>query len=321
MSQFDFAKAELTLENANQGIEQHSVSFLVELDEAGAAYHAHGLYDKAESCYMHVVSLKKANGITDQGLIQTFHRLGVLYRLQDKFPDAERCYSEAINVSTYLHGEKHPKVVDQKAYLAGLYHHYGRHEEALKIALEALNVYSATEGQESHTVAICHFALAFIYARLNLLTEGKGHLEMAQRITSMQVYASDETIAQALLGMVVFHYRHNEIDSAEVLFKSACLLQEDRLWGFHPIVPETLVKLGTFFETQRSNEKAELCYQAALKKLRWAFGDRHPYLSDTLKTLIKFYTRTNNPAKADEYKAQLEEITAASLTSFAPNRV
>jgi hypothetical protein len=129
---------------------------------------------------------------------------------------------------------------------------------------------------------------------------------------SQQLYTSDKTIAQALLGMVIFHFRHNEIDNAEVLFKSACLLQEDRLWGFHPIVPETLAKLGAFFEAQSSNEKAELCYQAALNKLTWAFGEGHPYLSDKLQVLIKFYPRTGNSVKADQCRTQLESITRLS---------
>ncbi|MDR3611914.1 MAG: tetratricopeptide repeat protein [Candidatus Obscuribacterales bacterium] len=315
MSQFNFVKAKATLTTANAGGSLY-VNVLPDLLEAGAAYHACGYYAEAEQCYKHVAVVKKGSGVIDEALMTNFHRLGVLYRLQDKFNQSETAYTEAINVAKLLFGPSHTKVVDQKAYLAGLYHHYGREEDALRIAQEALEVYEASQGQESPTVAICHFALAFIYMKMGERGEAKAHADAAAHIFAMQVYGREETIAGVLMGMAVFHFRKNEIESAEDLFKSACLLSEERLWQFHPIVPETLFKLGAFYESQRSQDKAELCYEAALRRLIGAFGEDSPLLREPLKRVASYHASRGNTDKVIAYEEQLVKIGESFFDPF-----
>jgi tetratricopeptide (TPR) repeat protein len=315
MSQFNFVKAKATLATANAGGVLY-VSVLPDLLEAGAAYHACGCYAEAEQCYKHVVAVKKASGITDEALMTNYHRLGVLYRLQDRFNESETAYTEAINVAKLLFGPTHTKVVDQKAYLAGLYHHYGREEDALRIAQEALKVYEAAQGQESPTVAVCHFALAFIYVVMQETVKANAHADTASRIFAMQVYGREETIVNALMGMALFHFRKNEIESAENLFKSACLLSEERLWQFHPIVPETLFKIAAFYESQRAADKAELCYDAALRKLTAAFGEENPLLREPLKRVASYYARHGNKDKVTACEEQLAKIGESTFHPF-----
>jgi TolA-binding protein len=118
----------------------------------------------------------------------------------------------------------------------------------------------------------------------------------------------DETIANGLFGMAMYHYRQGDTDSAETLFRHSIVLQEEKLWPYHPLVPKTLLKLGDFYDSQQLPDKAELCYRSALEKQLSVFSDNHPSLLDALTRLARFYARAGNDEKAKDFARQIIQL-------------
>jgi tetratricopeptide (TPR) repeat protein len=307
MPQFNLTKAEATLARVSKP-GQDQLKLLSDLDDAGAAYHAYGCYAEAESCYAKALTLKNAHGLIDESYLNTLHRLGIIYRIEKKYNEAEQTHLQAINVAKALYGPSSIKVAEQSNYLAGMYHNWGRGDEALKIMHRSLVLFREVEGSDSINVGMCHFALALIHNHLDNKEMAEAEYKKAHQIMSVQLSGKEETIAQGLLGMAMFHFRQRDIESAETLFRHSFVLQEEALWPFHPLVPKTLLKLGDFYESQNLLAKAEQCYQAALRKQQVAFGNENPILLDTLTRLAKFHAKHGEEQKAKEYGRLILEL-------------
>lgn len=56
------------------------------LDDLSYGYHCRGGFEEAEECYIRSLALREALcGSNHQSLLPGLHRLGILYRIQDKF--------------------------------------------------------------------------------------------------------------------------------------------------------------------------------------------------------------------------------------------
>src|SRR5271168_888180 len=128
MPQFNLSKAEATLARVSKP-GQDQLKLLSDLDDAGAAYHAYGCYAEAESCYAKALTLKNAHGIIDDSYLSTLHRLGIIYRIEKKYKEAEQTHLQAVNVAKALYGASSIRVAEQSNYLAGMYHSWGRGDE------------------------------------------------------------------------------------------------------------------------------------------------------------------------------------------------
>ena len=310
MGQFNLMKAESTLALAKglaPGLAKNSISkedylFIKDLDDAGSAYHAHGCYIEAESCYTKVLDVKKSHGMQDESTLGTVHRLAIIYRLQRKYPEAEKAHLEAVEIARALFGVNHLKVAEQELYLAGLYESFGRSHEALSAMNAALKIYESLQGPDSVDVGICHFALALIYIKMGSNpAEAAEHYARSHAIAAKHMFGQNETIANGLFGMAMYHFRQKDFENAESLLRHSIILREESLWPFHPLVPKTLLKLGDFYDNQQLPDKAELCYLSALQKQQVVFGDEHPSLVDALTRLAKFYSSHGDDEKAKDY--------------------
>ncbi|HEY9683217.1 MAG TPA: tetratricopeptide repeat protein [Oculatellaceae cyanobacterium] len=309
MNQFDLAKAETSRATFDKSEASKNFVALKELDEAGCAYHAHGCFAEAESCYQTVLQVMNANDLENADTLETMHRLAILHRVQRKYAEAERDHLEAVRIATKLHGANHTKVAEHKLYLAGFYHSFGRSNEALQAMDESLRAYKAKEGENSPSVGNCHFALALIYSKMpNKQMDAAREYDQAHNISTKHMLGRDETIANGLFGMAMYHYRQGDLESAETLFRHSIILQEESLWPFHPLVPKTLLKLGDFYDSQQLPDKAELCYCSALEKQQAVFGESDPSLVDALTRLAKFYARHGNEEQAREFGRRIIQL-------------
>jgi tetratricopeptide (TPR) repeat protein len=309
MNQFDLAKAENSRAAFDKKDATDNFVALKELDEAGCAYHAHGCFAEAESCYETVLQVMEANDLENADTLNTMHRLAILHRVQKKYAEAERDHLEAVRIATKLYGASHAKVAEHKLYLAGLYHSFGRSDEALRAIDETLKSYTSNEGADSQNACNCHFALALIYAKMpGKQVDAAREYDLAQTISTKHILGKNETIANGLFGMAMYHYRQGDLESAETLFRHSIILKEESLWPFHPLVPKTLLKLGDFYDSQQLPDKAELCYRSALEKQQTVFGESHPSLIDALTRLAKFYARRGNDDQAREFGRRIIQL-------------
>lgn len=303
----DLARARAVLASVDSSSAQE-FDFIAELDAAGAALHAHGFYSEAESAYRKVLDLRIAHSVGDSTYLDTLHRLCVLYRLQQNFAEAEKIHLQANAYVKAMYGANNLRVADQNNYLAGIYYAWGRFEDAAKVTLETLAAYESTLGSDSLPAGLCHFALALIYHQAGNLDKSHKHFLAANDIVTRQVYSTEETIEEGLLSMAITHFRQNDFIGAETLFRHSIILREEKFWPFHPLVPQTLLKLGQMYEVRGRHAKAELCYEKALRKQQDVFGAAHPMLVDTLAKLANFHSQYGDGEKAKVFGQQISDL-------------
>ena len=91
------------------------------------------------------------------------NELGGYYRRLLRFSEAERAFTEAIEIQQALTGESDPDYATSLNNLAGLYRMTGEYEKSEKLFLEAVEIYKATIAADHYLYTSSLNNLALLY--------------------------------------------------------------------------------------------------------------------------------------------------------------
>jgi tetratricopeptide (TPR) repeat protein len=251
---------------------------------------------------LRALAIKRANQAEDDHVIELEHKLGVLYRIQDKYAEAEQSYISALTLAERIYGSKHLKVAEQNNYLAGLYYACGLLDLAERTLLKSIDLYKDLEGEHSAVIGLCSLSLALIKRKSNAEEQALNHFYQAKRLLTRSP-ALKGSIEAGLLILAMHHFEERKTDKAEVLLRHYLVLDE-KLWTYHPLVTESFYDLAHYLEDMGQFAAAEACYLKVFHKQQESLPANHPLLLETLKRLATFHLLRNENEKAVPYMRQ-----------------
>ena len=122
-------------------------------NDAGMEAYKQGDYTKAEKLW--VAALKEAEkfGTQDPRLATGLNNLGVLYKAQGKYSEAEPLCRRSLAIREKTLGPDHPDVATSLGNLAGLYRAQGKYGEAEPLYKRSLAIYEKALGPDHPDVA------------------------------------------------------------------------------------------------------------------------------------------------------------------------
>jgi tetratricopeptide (TPR) repeat protein len=296
------ADATSALKTAEQSFGNQSLELIPYLDHLASSLHAQGQYGAAEECYLRALAITRTNKSEDDNVIDLEHKLGVLYRIQDKYAEAEQSYLSALSLAEKVYGERHVKVAEQNNYLAGLYYACGLLDLAERTLLKSIDYYTDLEGEHSAVIGLCSLSLALIKRKSNAEEQALNHFHQAKRLLTRSP-ALRGSIEAGLLILAMHHFEERKTDKAEVLLRHFLVLDE-KLWTYHPLVTESFYDLAKYLQDMGQNAAAEACYLKVLHKQQESLDAHHPLLIETLKRLTTFHLLRGENEKAIPYMRQ-----------------
>jgi tetratricopeptide (TPR) repeat protein len=280
MSIVNASELESKLTDAKSKFGEDDIRLVEPLEQLAYAYHTLADYHKAEDCYRQVVRLRQADLMHETpALIDVFHGLAILMRIQNRFEEAEPFYLEAIELTGALYGDSHPETLSRKNYLAGLYFAWGRYDRARTLVEESKTLYSAHYGSTHEVVGVAAMALALICNRQNNGYEANQYFKEALRLLPAgprgSVMLDFKDLAASLFFLSKEKYKQGMIEEAETLFRYSLIIETDRLWPGHRIVGDNVQLLGDLYRSQYMSTEAEFLYRKALEIRRNTMGDDH----------------------------------------------
>jgi len=262
--------------------------------------------------------------------VPRLHHLAVLYRIQEKFKEAEQVYKRTISICANLPAENNLNLATQKNYLAGLYFAWGSFSNAENLVKDSLEIYRGSLGADHEYTAFCLMGLALIYRQQGNLAQAdrffaecESQMKGAPRLEYLESF---QDIGHSLFFLARQDYRQGRQDNAQVLFRYALLSETWELWPYHPFVSESLHLLADLYAAQGMPAEAEHIYKKALALRQSVLGDQDASVGATAHALAKLLQRLKRFEESENlYKLALSArrraayppLLAQTLTAYA----
>jgi len=235
-----------------------------------------GHYARAERLFRWALrAAERALGPADIEVAAALNNLGVLYKDQGRYDEAESVYQRARAILV-AREEESLELATLYHNLGGLEHARGRCARGEPLARRGLEIRERALGPEHPDVAADAAALAAIL-------DGAGKREEAEALfrrsltTFERVYGSHHyEIAVTLNNLAALHQAKGDAEEAERLYRRALTIKEQRLGADHPDVAMTLNNLAVLYASHARGAEAEPMYRRAVAIFETALGPRHP---------------------------------------------
>ncbi|HYA18002.1 MAG TPA: tetratricopeptide repeat protein [Bryobacteraceae bacterium] len=220
-------------------------------------------YAKAELTYLQALKEAERFGADDPRVATTETSLGLAYRHQKKFSEAESAYRRALGIIEKTNEPGSIDVADANLNLAAAMVGGGRTAAALPVIQKALDVYESEVGgfHQKTADALCLEGDAYRLQKSYL--EAEQPLRRCADIRQSNGGMSDLAFAEALHGLALAYMGSGKYALAEPRFTLAEKIREKNLGITSPLLAETmedhaalLKKLGRDTEAARLNAMA-----------------------------------------------------------------
>ncbi len=212
--------------------------------------------------------IRQGSGIWHPEVARIINNLGLVFKEQRKYDDAELYYKRAIDVVSNTMGPQHPYVIKIYSNLGALYQAQRKYNEAEQMYKKALEIFKADFTREA--------------------PDEEGTLN---RLKSEQQNLWSQT-NQPLYQRIM------DINDSYDLYVDP----------FQPEVIKFLEALPALYSSQKRYAEAGLTYESELQIMMNNVGSEHPNIALLLDSMSRFYRKTGNTAKADDYQQKAERI-------------
>jgi tetratricopeptide (TPR) repeat protein len=147
------------------------------------------------------LALKRSIGDTQVSIMHSLNSVGNIALGLGDLEDAEIYFSEAIEISTSLFGEKHGNTALYKENLGNIMFQQKRYDETLKLLGDVLEIRVATYGKEHDMVARTNANMGAIYMAIGKHEQAQGHLETAFAIFESVLPPNHPNLAHLLTSL------------------------------------------------------------------------------------------------------------------------
>ena len=173
-------------------------------------------------------ALKKAErfGEGDPRLAQVLHRLGLVYKMQGNYAEAEASYLRALAIREKILGPTHTDVASTLNNLAALYETQGNFTKAEPLYQRALAIRETTFGPNHYDVSTILNNLAFMYDAQGNYTEAEPLYQRALAIRERILGPNHPELAAILENYADLLQKTNRAEEAARLNARAKTLQK-----------------------------------------------------------------------------------------------
>lgn len=197
---------------------------------------------------------------------EDLHKLAVVCRLYDHPGLAERLYMRALERAVRESSEDSVATARHRNFLAGLYVHLGRFEEASRLIAKSLAAYEKHLGIEHLYFRMTLFASVLVYAKQNKMKEALKLFEMVQvQSQSMSINTfsvSQWSIVSMRLWMLsLLRFNQGRYDDAYELFRYTAILEANEVWPGNLLIYKALSDLVVLCRTLGLQSESHECQE------------------------------------------------------------
>jgi tetratricopeptide (TPR) repeat protein len=230
----------------------------------------------------------------------TLHKLGNLYRDQDKLADAEKMYKRALRAKEEALGPDHTSTLVTVNNLANLYRDQGKLAEAELRYKRALRGNEKALGPDHTSTLTVVNNLGLLYARQGRVVKADKMYVWALRGRE-EALGPDHTATLMTLNNLGNLYRdQGKLAEAEVLYKRALRGKVNALGPDHTSTMTTVNNLGLLYARQGRVVEADKMYVWALRGREEALGPDHTSTLKTVNDLGNLYVDQGMLAEAEK---------------------
>ncbi len=281
--------------------------------DIGKVAQASGAYGKADTMLTQALAVyRKTRPANDDYVSAVVGEMASVRYVQNRFPEAERLYRDAVNLTTARHGPDAELVGEKMAALGAFYAYTGRPKEALPLLQRAEGILERALGLKHPRVIGALVSLSDAQANLPDYAAAEATLRRALPAARSVLPAAHPLLADVLgrLGNVMSDRGHTTEAAAfvsEALDMRIALLGPD-----HPDVQLSRVSLGRLRAQQGRLAETETLYTQALASRIKSLGKTSPAVAASLGDLGNLATSRENWAEAESRFREALPIWRAS---------
>jgi len=283
-------------------------STLSTMNNLGQIYHASGRFDDAEQILERALGIqRRVLGNEHPDTLATIGNLGALRNAQGRFDDAEPLLKEVYETENRLRGERHPDTMLSLTNLGALYNSMQAFDRAAPLLERMLDLQRESLGADDELALSTANNLAYAYEMSDRLAEAE---TMYADVLATRRHTLGDSHLSTMISMYNLgrlHMTQNDLASAETLLAGAVNLARAHLPENHWATPVFLGGYGECLTTLGRYADAEQTLLEAYPRLLEVFGREHERIRDAINRFITLYERSDQPDKADEWRARLEE--------------
>jgi tetratricopeptide (TPR) repeat protein len=265
----------------------------------GNQAYQHGLLAEAEKMFSAALKEAAAFGARDLRLALSLNNLGELYRVQGRYPEAERASRQALAIRETVLGPDDAAVAESLNNLALLHHAQGQHGRAEPLYRRSLAIWEKTLGPEHPRVAIGLNNLAMVYRGQNQYAQAEPLFRRSLAIRETVQGPEHVDVGLALNNLAELNRAQGRYAEAERLSRRSLKIFETAHGPEHPSVAGTLHEMADGYRAQRRHAEAEALYARALAIWEKALGPNHPLVATALSGLASLHTARGHDDKAE----------------------
>ncbi|WP_146141165.1 tetratricopeptide repeat protein [Stenomitos frigidus] len=251
-------------------------------------------------------------------LANSLNYLGLLYKSQGRYAEAESLYMRSLQIYEQQLGEDHPYVATSLNNLAGLYELQGRYAEAEPLYVRALQISEQQLGADHPDTAASLNNLAGLYKSQGLTTEAEPLYVRALQISEQELGADHPATATSLNNLAELYRVQGRTTEAEPLYVRALQIREQQLGADHPDVAQSLNNLALLYQSQGRYAETEPLFVRSLQIREQQLGADHPNTANGLNNLALLYESQGRYAEAEPLYVRALQIREQELGADHP---
>jgi tetratricopeptide (TPR) repeat protein len=257
--------------------------------------------------------------LSDDDLITPFVRLGMFYKGQGLYSQAQPWDETGKEMAEQQFGEEHPSVANTLNNLAVLYRSQGRYEEAKPLYIQALEINKKLLGEEHPSVANTLNNLAHLYHSQGRYEEAKPLYTQSLNMRKKLLGEEHPDVATSLHNLAGLYDSQGRYEEAKPLYIQALEINKKLLGEEHPDVATSLNNLARLYYDQGRYEEAEPLYIQALDMYKKLLGEEHPNIATSLGNLAGLYKSQGRYEEAKSLYTQSLNMRKKLLGEEHPN--
>lgn len=277
----------------------------------GFLYETRGMFPEAESLYIETLQITEAlaAGEPTSALADSYQMLAGLYRLTDRYSDAETHLRQALAIQLEVYGDDHLEIAKTKRHLAAVLRDTGRYEESDSLYREVIEMRTRMLGPEHPEVGHTWNSYSTLLSKMG---DKQGAIEANKtmlRILELNYDGPHPSFAAAYSNLAFMLDDTGQTEEAIAYFRRSTEVQDAvGLDPDHPNRAFPLMGLANIYRRQGNYTEAIAISRAVLALRREALTSEHRYTMDTASDLASSLIEVGEFAEAEALLQEAFEL-------------
>ncbi len=263
---------------------------------AATYYESFADYQAAEQFHLEALDIRERRlGPENAAVAESLNFLGLVYKDQQRFDDAEAVLSRSLAIHQRLHGPTSVQAAKPMHNLALVYRAQGKLVEAEKHHRESLAIHEATYGPNHPAVATGLNVLGLFLRRQDRYEEALPIYQRSLRIRQNTLGDEHPSTSSALHHLGSLYLDMDNLEAANHYLEKAVAVREKVLPREHPSRGASLLKLAELRTEQTQYQEAEEVFKRAIAVLDITKHPRSVTARERYAALLRILGREGTP--------------------------